>query len=67
MKKPTFLSNSDTYYLVKDAEKLLSPERRRLLRQGLTLGGIMMPPNVSPWRNRRRRSGLSSFSASLTR
>lgn len=42
MKKPTFLSASDSHYLVKDAEKLLSPDRRRLLRQGLTLGGIMM-------------------------
>lgn len=42
MKKPTFLTDSDAHYLVKDAEKLLSPDRRRLLRQGLTLGGIMM-------------------------
>ena len=42
MKKPTFLSASDKQYLLKDAEKLLSPDRRRLLRQGLTLGGIMM-------------------------
>lgn len=42
MKKPTFLSDSDAHYLVKDAEKLLSPDRRRILRQGLTLGGVMM-------------------------
>lgn len=42
MKKPTFLSASDARDLVQDAEKLLSPDRRRLLRQGLTLGGIMM-------------------------
>lgn len=42
MKKKRFLSGRDAHYLVKDAEKLLSPERRRLLRQGLTLGGIMM-------------------------
>ena len=42
MKKPIFLSKSDTRCLVQDAEKLLSPGRRRILRQGLTLGGIMM-------------------------
>lgn len=42
MKKSRFLSDTDTHYLVKEAEKLLSPDRRRLLRQGLTLGGIMM-------------------------
>lgn len=42
MKKERFLSRSDVHYLVKDAEKILSPDRRRLLRQGLTLGGIMM-------------------------
>lgn len=42
MKKSWFLSGTDAHYLVRDAEKLLSPERRRLLRQGLTLGGIMM-------------------------
>lgn len=42
MKKPTSLSASDAHYLLKDAEKILSPDRRRLLRQGLTLGGVMM-------------------------
>lgn len=42
MKKERFLSDSDARYLIKDAEKLLRPDRRRLLRQGLTLGGIMM-------------------------
>ena len=42
MKKPTFLSASDKQYLLKAAEKLLSPSRRRLLHQGLTLGGVMM-------------------------
>ena len=42
MKMPRFLSDRDAHYLVKDAEKILSPERRRLLRQGLTLGGVMM-------------------------
>lgn len=36
------LTHSDKHYLLKDAEKLLSPARRRVLRQGLTLGGIMM-------------------------
>ena len=42
MKKERFLSKSDAHYLVKDAEKILSQDRRRLLCQGLTLGGIMM-------------------------
>ena len=42
MKKERFLSKSDAQYLVKDADKILSHERRRLLCQGLTLGGIMM-------------------------
>ncbi|STZ75238.1 Uncharacterised protein [Klebsiella pneumoniae subsp. ozaenae] len=42
IKKSRFLSDSDAHYLVQDAENLLSPARRRLLRQGLTLGGIMM-------------------------
>lgn len=42
MKKKRFLSSSDAHYLIKDAEKLLDPGRRRLLGQGLTLGGIMM-------------------------
>ncbi|EHC5874619.1 oxidoreductase, partial [Salmonella enterica subsp. enterica serovar Eastbourne] len=42
MKKPTFLSHSDKTYLLKEAEKTLNPARRRLLRQGLTLGGIML-------------------------
>ncbi|MCJ2601978.1 molybdopterin-dependent oxidoreductase [Escherichia coli] len=42
MKKKRFLSDSDAHYVVKDAEKILAPDRRRLLQQGLTLGGIMM-------------------------
>ncbi|HCR1139884.1 TPA: molybdopterin-dependent oxidoreductase [Klebsiella aerogenes] len=42
MKNKPVISDSDAYYLVKDAEKLLNPDRRRLLRQGFTLGGIMM-------------------------
>ncbi|EEW42907.1 oxidoreductase molybdopterin binding domain protein [Klebsiella pneumoniae subsp. rhinoscleromatis ATCC 13884] len=42
IKKSRFLSDSDAHYLVQDAENLLSPARRRLLRQGLTLGGTMM-------------------------
>jgi DMSO/TMAO reductase YedYZ molybdopterin-dependent catalytic subunit len=42
MKKPTFLSHSDKTYLLKEAEKTLNPARRRLLLQGLTLGGIML-------------------------
>lgn len=42
MKKSRFLSDTDTHYLVKEAEQLLSPDRRRLLRQGLTIGGMMM-------------------------
>ncbi len=42
MKKKHFLSDSDAHYVVKDAEKILAPDRRRLLQQGLTLGGIMM-------------------------
>lgn len=42
MKKSRFLSDTDSHYLIKEAEKLLSPDRRRLLRQGLTLGGMMM-------------------------
>ncbi len=42
MVKKHFLSHSDAHYLVKDAEKLLSPDRRRLLKQGLTVGGIML-------------------------
>ncbi|EBT2064765.1 hypothetical protein R2946_000241 [Salmonella enterica] len=37
-----FLSNSDAHFLIKDAEKCLDLSRRRLLRQGLTLGGVMM-------------------------
>lgn len=42
MKKKHFLSDSDAHYVVKDAEKILAPDRCRLLQQGLTLGGIMM-------------------------
>lgn len=42
MKKTPFLSDSDKQAIIKDAERLLDPARRRLLRQGLTLGGIMM-------------------------
>lgn len=42
MKKPTFLSASDQHYLLKEVEKNLDPQRRRLLQQGLTLGGLML-------------------------
>jgi DMSO/TMAO reductase YedYZ molybdopterin-dependent catalytic subunit len=42
MTKKRLISDSDAHYLVKDAQKLLSPERRHFLRQGVTLGGIMM-------------------------
>ncbi|MEH5143174.1 molybdopterin-dependent oxidoreductase [Enterobacter cloacae] len=42
MKKLLHLSDNEKKYLIRDAEKLISPGRRRLLSQGLTLGGIMM-------------------------
>ena len=42
MKKPTFLSSRDAEYLVKDAEKSVNAQRRHFLKQGLTLGGIML-------------------------
>lgn len=42
MKKPTFLSSRDAEYLVKDAEKSVNAQRRNFLKQGLTLGGIML-------------------------
>lgn len=42
MKKNPLISDSDKQALIRDAERLLDPARRRLLRQGLTLGGIMM-------------------------
>ena len=42
MKKPTFLSSRDAEYLVKDAEKSVNARRRHFLKQGLTLGGIML-------------------------
>ncbi|VDY82883.1 oxidoreductase [Escherichia coli] len=49
MKKKRFLSDSDAHYVVKDAEKILAPDRRRLLQQGLTLGGIMMLTGCVDW------------------
>lgn len=42
MKKPAFLSPRDAEYLVKDAEKIVNARRRNFLKQGLTLGGIML-------------------------
>ncbi|MGR7122242.1 molybdopterin-dependent oxidoreductase [Klebsiella aerogenes] len=42
MVKKRFLSKSDEKFLIKDAEQYLDLSRRRLLHQGLTLGGIMM-------------------------
>ncbi|MCQ4445632.1 molybdopterin-dependent oxidoreductase [Enterobacter cloacae] len=42
MKKPTFLSSRDAEYLVKDVEKSVNAQRRHFLKQGLTLGGIML-------------------------
>ncbi|PXW46857.1 DMSO/TMAO reductase YedYZ molybdopterin-dependent catalytic subunit [Erwinia sp. AG740] len=62
MKKNTFLSDGDAHYLVKEAEKLLSPERRRLLRQGLTLGGIMMLTGCDISNNESVESTLSLIS-----
>lgn len=42
MKNKILLSASDKQAALKEAETLLDPARRRLMRQGLTLGGMMM-------------------------
>lgn len=57
-----FLSKSDEQSLIKDAEKYLDLPRRRLLRQGLTLGGIMMLTGCDIDNNKDVETALSRMS-----